>query len=145
SGDRIHGVSARLLRDHRLDVALLWPHLWLVLPEQERAEITAARTGMTRASELGAWAVLYLSLSYWWWPAAVIAVLLAITARTRTRTATDGYARLVEAAVRLHARDLAGQVGIDFAGPLPADAGDRFDEVFASAPPLEPVTRPGGG
>jgi len=64
--------------------------------------------------------------------------LPALTARTRTRTATDGYARLVEAAVRLRARDLGCQVGLDFEGPLPADAGDRFDEVFASAPPLEP-------
>jgi hypothetical protein len=98
SGDRIHGVSVRLLRDHRLDLALLWPHLWLVLPDQERNEITAARTAMTRGTELGAWAVLYAPVTYLWWPAGVIAALLGMTARLRTRAATDSYARLVEAA-----------------------------------------------
>jgi hypothetical protein len=135
SGDRIHGVSVRLHRDHRLDLTLLWPHLWLTLPDQERTEITAARTGMTRASELGAWAVLYLPLIYWWWPAAVIAALLGLTAWARTRSTTDGYAQLVEAAVRLHSRDLARQLGLDYDGPLAADAGDRFDELLNSTPP----------
>ncbi|MFD2415705.1 hypothetical protein [Amycolatopsis pigmentata] len=136
SGDRIHGVSERLRRDHRLDLALLWPHLWLVLPEQERTEITAARTSMTRAAELGAWALLCAPLAALWWPAGVVAVVLAIAARGRTRAATDTYAQLVEASVRLHTRDLAERLGIECAGPLPPDAGDRFDEVLGSAPPL---------
>lgn len=136
SGDRINGVSVRLHRDHRLDIALLWPHLWLTLPEQERNEITAARTAMTRAAELGAWAVLFAPLTYLWWPAGVIALALGFTARSRTRAATDTYARLVEAAVRLHARDLAQSLGIECDGALPADAGDRFDELLGSAPPV---------
>jgi len=135
SGDRIHGVSVRLLRDHRLDLALLWPPRWLILTEQERNEITAARVAITRATELGAWAVLYVPLIYLWWPAGIIAALLGMTARRRTRAATDSYARLVEAAVRLHARDLAQRLGIEFAGPLPADAGDLFDELLNSVPP----------
>jgi hypothetical protein len=136
SGDRIHGVSERLHRDHRLDLSLLWPHLWLVLPEQERSEITAARTSMTRASELGAWALLYAPLAVLWWPAGVVAIVLAIGARGRTRAATDTYAHLVEAAVRLHTRDLAERLGIECAGPLPPDVGEAFDEVLGSAPPV---------
>ena len=134
SGDRIHGVSVRLLRDHRLDLALLWPHLWLILPEQERTEITEARVAMTRATGLGAWAVLYAPLTYLWWPTCIIAVLLGLTARWRTRAAADSYSRLVEAAVRLHARDLAQRLGFECAGPLPADAGDRFGELLNSLP-----------
>jgi hypothetical protein len=142
SGDRIHGVSVRLLRDHRLDLALLWPHLWLILPDEERNEITAARVAMTRATELGAWAVLYAPLIYLWWPAGIIAALLGTTARWRTRAATDSYARLVEAAVRLHARDLAQRLGFEYAGPLPADAGDRFDELLNSVPPPAVASEP---
>ncbi|KAA9158556.1 hypothetical protein FPZ12_022200 [Amycolatopsis acidicola] len=136
SGDRIHGVSERLRRDHRLDLALLWPHLWLVLPEQERTEITAARTSITRATELGAWALLYAPLVILWWPAGVVAVVLAIGARGRVRATTDTYAQLVEAAVRLHTRDLAERLGIEYAGPLTPDAGETFDEVLGSAPPV---------
>ncbi|MGH8881816.1 MAG: hypothetical protein ACRD0P_31455, partial [Stackebrandtia sp.] len=132
----------RLLRDHGLDLALLWPHLWLTLPDKERDELTAARVAMIRATELGAWAVLYAPLIYLWWPAGIIVVLLGTTAHRRTRAATDGYARLVEAAVRLHTRDLAQRLGIDFAGPLPADAGDRFDELLNSAPPAAVTSEP---
>ncbi|HVV11950.1 hypothetical protein [Amycolatopsis sp.] len=137
SGDRINGVAVRLERDHSLDLALVWPYLWLLLPEQERTEITAARTGMTRAAELGAWAVLFAPVIYLWWPAAIVVVVLGIVARGRTRTATDTYARLVEAAVRLYARDLAQRLGIECDGALPADAGNRFDELLNSAPPPE--------
>jgi hypothetical protein len=139
-GDRVEAVSVRLLRDHGLDLALLWPSLWLILPEQERKEITEARAALTRAAQLGAWAVLYAPLTYLWWPAAVLAVLLAVAAHRRTRAATDDYARLVEAAVRLRARDLARQLGIELTGPLPADAGDRFYEVLGSTPPPAPAS-----
>jgi hypothetical protein len=146
SGDRIRAVSVRLLRDHRLDLALLWPHMWLILPDVERNEIIATRSAVARATELGAWAVLYAALAYVWWPAGLIAVLLGMAARWRTRDATDGYARLVEAAVRLHARELAQLLGIDDTGPLPADAGDRFGELLGSAPPVVPGAglEPGG-
>jgi hypothetical protein len=136
SGDRIHAISVRLLRDHRLDPALIWPHLWLTLPDQERAEITAARTALTRATELFAWAVLYAALACFWWPASIIAVLLALSAHRRIRGATDDYARLVEAAIRLHARDLTQRLGIECPGPLPADIGDQLGELLGSAPPV---------
>jgi hypothetical protein len=134
SGDRIHAVAVRLRRDHRLELPVLWPYLWLLLPDQDRKEIVAARYALTRAVELGAWAVLYVPLIYLWWPASAIVLVLGVLSRERTRSAADGYARLIEAAVRLHARDVAHQLGIDFSGPLPVDAGDRISEVIDSVP-----------
>ena len=78
---------------------------------------------MTRATGLGAWAVLYAPVTYLWWPTCIIAVLLGLTARWRTRAAADSYSRLVEAAVRLHARDLAQRLAADApAGCLPTPA-----------------------
>ncbi|MEU0190878.1 hypothetical protein ABZ250_13560 [Streptomyces afghaniensis] len=102
SGDRIHAVSVRLERDHQLDLPLLWPHLWLVLPDTTRAEITTAEQALTRATTLAGWALLYAPLTAWWWPAAPLAVSLALTARYRVRSTVDIYARLLEAAARLH-------------------------------------------
>lgn len=32
-GDRIHAVITRLDRDYHLDLATIWPHLWLAMPE----------------------------------------------------------------------------------------------------------------
>ncbi|MFB7051873.1 hypothetical protein ACFCXT_01825 [Streptomyces vinaceus] len=138
SGDRIHAASVRVERDHRLDLAALWPHLWLVLPDTARAEVTSARLALTRATTLSAWALLYLPLALWWWPAAGIAVVLALTGRHRTRSAADTYATLLEAATRLYARDLAGPLGVDLPGPLTPEAGGDLGLRLAPSPPPRP-------
>ncbi|WP_051832502.1 hypothetical protein [Streptomyces katrae] len=141
SGDRIHAASVRVDRDHHLDLATLWPHLWLALPETTRTEITTARQALTRATTLTAWALLYLPLAVWWWPAAVIAATLAVTGRQRTRTAADGYATLLEAATRLHARDLAGPLGMEPPGPLTPEVGGALGLHLAPSPPPPPYDR----
>ncbi|MBO2458463.1 hypothetical protein [Actinomadura violacea] len=123
SGDRVHAVALRMDREHHLDLAAVWPHLWLTVPDHVRAEVTAARTAVSRAATLGAWAVLYAPLAGWWWPAAPLAAVVALAARHRFRTAVDAYAVLLEAVTRLYAGGLATQLGIEHAGPLDAELG----------------------
>jgi hypothetical protein len=53
SGHRIQAVTVRLERDHHLDLPVRWPHLWLILPETTRTEITTAEQALTRATTLG--------------------------------------------------------------------------------------------
>lgn len=65
-------------------------------------------------------------------------MLLGAAVCRRTRDATEGHARLVEAAVRLNVRELAQRLGIDHAGPLTPDSGERFGELLGSAPPIVP-------
>ncbi|GAB7186771.1 hypothetical protein ATKI12_6602 [Kitasatospora sp. Ki12] len=138
SGDRVHAAALRLERDHHLDLATIWPHLWLALPDMVRSELTTARAALSRATTLAAWAVLYALLVVWWWPAAPLAVVLAATARHRTRTATDTYAQLLEAAARLHATDLAQQLGIDHTGPLTHDLGRSLTRYLRTQLPPPP-------
>lgn len=136
SGDRIHSTALRLERDQHLDLPLVWPHLWLVLPDTTRTEITAAEQALTRATTLGGWALLYAPLTACWWPAAPLTAALALTASHRLRTAADTYARLVEAAARLYTTDLAVQLGIDhtdLAGP--ATLGDTLTHRLSSRTP----------
>ncbi|WP_396449003.1 hypothetical protein [Actinomadura sp.] len=134
-GDRVHAVTLRLRRDLNLDLPTVWPVLWLHLPDTARSEITAARQALARAATLGGWAVLYLLLLWWWWPALPISVVVVAIAWRRTRTAVNAYATLVEAAVRLHVRDLAEQIGVDPAGKhLPA-LGDTLTHRLRSEPP----------
>ncbi|MFF2519778.1 hypothetical protein [Streptomyces sp. NPDC058086] len=140
SGDRIHAATVRLERDHRLDVPVLWPYLWLILPETPRAEITAAEQALTRAAALGGWALLYAPLSAWWWPAGPLATALAITARYRFRSAVDAYTRLLEAAIRLHATDLAAQLGIDHSGPPDPVLGNALSQHLGSRAPTPPAS-----
>ncbi len=47
-GDRIHTAITRLDRDYHLELATIWPHLWLAMPETTRTEITTARESLTR-------------------------------------------------------------------------------------------------
>jgi hypothetical protein len=56
SGDRIHAATLRLERDLHLDLAAVWPHIWLMLPDPTRTEITTARQTLSRATVLTAWA-----------------------------------------------------------------------------------------
>jgi len=135
SGDRIHAVAVRLDRDYQLDLMTVWPYLWLHLPEPVRTEIINARQGMTRASTLGGWAILYAVLTPWWWPAAVIATTLGLITRHRLRSTVDMYALLLEATVRLHTRRLAIEFGLDHTGPLTATTGDAVTRLLHTEPP----------
>jgi hypothetical protein len=135
SGDRLNAVAVRLERDHHVDLATLWPLLWLILPEETRTQITNARQNLTRATTLTAWALLYLPLAAWWWPAVLITATLALTGRARTRTATDTYALLLEATTRLHIRDLANRLGLDPTGPLTPETGDTLTHHLTPTSP----------
>ncbi|WP_416518540.1 hypothetical protein [Streptomyces achromogenes] len=139
SGDRLNAVAVRLERDHHLDLATLWPHLWLILPEETRAEITAARQALVRANALTAWALLYLPLAAWWWPAALITVLLTLMGRARARTATDTYATLLEATARLRTRDLADCLGLNPCATLTPETGDALTRHLAPTAPPPPT------
>ncbi|WP_367132183.1 MULTISPECIES: hypothetical protein [Streptomyces] len=112
TGDRIHAVTVRLDETYRLDLGIVWPSLWLTLPEVERTEINAAREALTRATTLAGWSLLYLSLTVIWWPGLVIACVAVATAWRRTRDAADTYAQLIQASTQLHAPALACQLGI---------------------------------
>jgi hypothetical protein len=143
SADRVHAVAIRLDRDLHLDLATLWPYLWVTMPDAARADINAARQSLTRATTLAGWAPLYLALAFWWWPAAPAAVIIAVTARQRTRAATDTYARFLDATVRLHITGLAHHLSISHAGPPTPDLGDTLTHHFQTQPaPADPTPAP---
>ncbi|MGA5171267.1 MULTISPECIES: hypothetical protein [Streptomyces] len=137
SGDRIQAVAVRLQRDFRLDLATLWPRLWLVLPDTPRQEVTAARQALTRATTLGAWAGLYLPLALWWWPALIVAAVLAVAAHLRVRAAAHTYATLLEAAAQLYAPDLARQLGFYPVDGLTKATGGRIAQLLRPSPPVD--------
>lgn len=124
SGDRLNATAVRMNTHFRIDMAAVWPPLWLQLPEAVRAEITSARQDLTRATVLGAWAVLYAPVGVLWWPAVVVAAILALAARHRIRGSATTLAVLHEAALRTYAVGLARHLGIDHEGPLSPELGD---------------------
>jgi hypothetical protein len=137
SGDRVHAAVIRLDRDLNIDLATVWPCLWLTYPDTVRAEITEARTILSRATMLAAWAILYAPLTWWWWPAAPISIVLAATARYRIRAATENYARLLEASTRLYVTDLATQLGFDHSGAFTSNLGANLTRYLRTQAPSQ--------
>jgi hypothetical protein len=156
TGDRLFAADQRVHTAYHLDLAAVWPRLWLLLPEHVRPELAAAQGALAAAARLTGWGLLYLALAVLWWPAALIGGGVLVTARWRTRDAAAVYADLVEAAVDLHGRDLAAQLGLDATGPLGRDLGGgitsllRKDPTDATPPdalppaPPPPAPAPGG-
>jgi len=122
-GDRIEAVTVRLNREYRLDLATVWPSLWLAMPQDTRADITTSRQSLTTATALAGWGILYLVPGVLWWPALVVAAGTVFAGYRRARIAADAYALILDAAARLHSCDLARQLGIEHTGPLDQDTG----------------------
>jgi len=91
-----------------------------------RTELGTACDAFSAAARLTAWAVLYLVLGVWWWPAVVIALVAGAVAVTRGRLATARLADLIESAVDLHGAELAAQLGEQPDGPLAPALGGRL-------------------
>ncbi|MFI9785993.1 hypothetical protein ACIHEI_21195 [Kitasatospora sp. NPDC051984] len=151
TGDRLNATAIRLQRETGVYLPVVWPALWPSLPASASAELTAARADFSRAAALGGWAALYAMLAVWWWPAAPLAVGIALTARHRLRTAAATNAVLQETMVRRYAAELARDLGLTVTGPLSKALGTRLSAelststtaVVATADPV-PVSRVAG-
>lgn len=122
-GDRMLAADVRIYAAYDLDLAVIWPRLWLTVPDSTRSEVRLAHDTFTGAARLAAWGLLYVILAAWWWPAIVIGVSAMITGWRRGRSSMNVFADLVESTVDRHARDLAEALGVDCAGPFSRDTG----------------------
>ena len=125
-GDRLRVCHVRVHKSYGLDLSATWPRLWLIVPDTVRAELGTARDAFNAAARLTAWAVLYLVLGGWWWPAAVIALATGVAAVTKGRLATANLADLIESTVDLYGTALAAQLGQQQSGPLSPAVGAQL-------------------
>ena len=117
-GDRLRACHVRIDRAYGLDLNAAWPRLWLIVPDTFRTELGTARDAFSGAGRLTAWAILYLALGIWWWPAILIALVTGVTAVVRAHLATSNLADLIESAADLQGRDLAAQLDQNLTGPM---------------------------
>lgn len=125
-GDRLHACHVRIGKTYGLDLTAVWPRLWLIVPDTVRTELGAARDAFSGAARLTAWAVLYLVLGIWWWPAIPIAAITGTVAVSKARLATGNLADLIESAVDLHGAGLAARLGEQVTGSVPPAVGARL-------------------
>ncbi|MEU9671878.1 hypothetical protein AB0E25_41600 [Streptomyces bobili] len=130
-GDRLHACRVRVSVAYGIDIDAAWPRLWLLLPETARADISAARDAYTASARLMAWALLYLALTIWWWPAAPTAVVIGVTAWVKARESTANFTDLLESAVDLYGRELATRLGHpDPGGPITPAEGESITALL---------------
>jgi hypothetical protein len=129
-GDRFKAMSHRVHESYDLDLATLWPRLWLVAPDSVRAELGTAQDAYAASGRLAGWGTLYIILGLRWWPALVIGTVICCVCWQRARNSTAVLAQLVESAVDLHVRDLAERLGIDANGRLSREIGPAITELL---------------
>ncbi|MEV6781063.1 hypothetical protein AB0M96_00705, partial [Streptomyces sp. NPDC051098] len=64
----MQATADRVEAAYGVDLAVLWPRLWLILPEPAVQEIRAGRDSFSAAPRLASWAVGCALLACWWWP-----------------------------------------------------------------------------
>ncbi|WP_017581587.1 hypothetical protein [Nocardiopsis valliformis] len=136
-GDRMSAVAQRLKRDGALDLGTVWPHLWLLMPTESRDMVVQARQALGKATTLTGWGLLYFPLALWWWPAALIGTALVFAGWLRARSATETYAVLVEAIVRLHLGVLAQHFDLKAKGLITPNLGANLSNVLRASDPLD--------
>jgi hypothetical protein len=129
-GDRLKEMSYRVHETYDLDLATLWPRLWLVAPDSVRSELGTAQDAYAASGRLAGWGTLYIILGLRWWPALVIGAITCCVGWQRARNSTAVLAQLVESAVDLHVRDLAERLGIDTNGRPARELGPTIAELL---------------
>ena len=134
-GDRMRANAVRIHRAYGLDINLVWPRLWVVLPDWLRADIAAAQGSYNTVSILLGWAVLYSVLGLIWGPALLVAAVVLTVSSVRARSAAEALCQLVETATDLYGPALAEQLRIPCNGALTPAVGSAITEVLGKAAP----------
>src|SRR5262249_22318637 len=142
-GDRLRANAVRIHRAYGLDLTIVWPRLWTLLPEPLRGDITAAQASYTAASTIVAWAVPYTVVGFLWGPPLFIAAGLVVVGELRARTATEILCQLVETATDLYGYLLAEQLRVSCHDALTPAVGGMLNKILRKEPPsAQPVADP---
>jgi hypothetical protein len=94
-----------------LDAVVVWPRLWLVVPDTTREQLTAARTALDASVAVVMWGLLFCAFSVWTLLAIPVGLVIASAAVTVWVPArAEVFGDLVEAAYDLHRTALYQQL-----------------------------------
>lgn len=97
-GDILHTAETRPRQRYGLDPVLLWPRLWLLLPDSMRVELAAARARLDRMAQAWFWGLLFALWSIAWTWAWVITLIWVWIAYRLALQAASAFCDLLLAA-----------------------------------------------
>lgn len=147
-GNTLRAAETRPHDRYGLELTTIWPRLWLVMPEEARAELGQARSSLDRSVAVVIWALAFVAftpLAWWALPVGVAVALVAVKWWVPRRA--EVFGELLVAAVDLHRTKLYQQLR----WPLPTNprqertsgveltryllrGSDSAEPVFAEAP-----------
>ena len=106
-GNILRSAEGRPGDVYGLDVTVCWPHLWLVLDSDTRAEVTSSRATLNAGARGWLWGALFAVWTIWAWWALPIAVVVCLALYYGSLLpAARTYGDLVYASFALHRFDL---------------------------------------
>lgn len=118
-GDHIRLAEQRVGAQYGVALVRVWPRLWHLSSADERTMTQLAWDRYTAAALRAAWSLGYLLVGLLWWPAAIVGLVLYVSAVAAARRAAADLQSAIEALTDVKLLALAAAVGI----PL---AHDRF-------------------
>ncbi len=101
-GNCLRAAELRPWMKYGLDAVICWPHLWLLLPDEARQELSEARASVNGALFNLLWGVLFLVWTLWAWWAIFVGVAVALFAYWQALNAAEVYGNLLNAAFDLY-------------------------------------------
>lgn len=84
-GNILRAAERRPLDRYGLDAIIVWPRLWILLPDGVRADLQAAYSDLNIAARVWLWSLLclvwvplYATCVWWWWLLPIIIVVIAL-------------------------------------------------------------------
>ncbi|AXK36203.1 hypothetical protein DVA86_30055 [Streptomyces armeniacus] len=111
-GDHLLLAEKRVAAQYEVALVRVWPRLWQLCDDSQRAPTQLAWDRYTAASVRAAWSLGYLALGTLWWPAAVAGAALCLSAWTAARRAAAELGILVEALTDVKLQELATALGV---------------------------------
>jgi len=101
-GNLLRVTELRPARKHGVDTVALWPHLWLVMPADTRAELAQARQSLDTSVRGLLWGALFVAWTPWSWWAPVVALVAGAAGYRACLGGAAVFGSLVEAAFDVH-------------------------------------------
>jgi hypothetical protein len=79
-----------------IDSIVCWPRLWLLLPTENRNDLTAARSALDDGVRLWLWSILLLIWSAWGWWIPIVAIISAFISYQVILSAAKDFSDLIE-------------------------------------------------
>lgn len=132
-GNVMKAAELHAWRRYRLASVIVWPRLWLAMPQEARDELAAARRRLDRRIGLFIWSALFTLWSFLSpWVVFVTVVGLVVSYRAAVSSATI-HGELYRAAFDLYHRDTVCLLGWDLevvSGPLPREIGEQVTQFL---------------